>query len=60
MALRFYSNPLGCGVPIILPSTVLTKIVHGQSVRPHSWPWQVALIDTTDETQFCGGTEQWK
>ena len=44
-----------CGVPLVQANTIMTKIVYGQSVRPHSWPWQVALIDTTDETQFCGG-----
>lgn len=36
-------------------STIVTKIVYGQTAKAHSWPWQVALIDKTDETQFCGG-----
>ncbi|GAU92522.1 hypothetical protein RvY_04593 [Ramazzottius varieornatus] len=45
-----------CGVPLVPANTIMTKIVYGQSVKPHSWPWQVALIDTTDETQFCGGS----
>ncbi|XP_055355669.1 uncharacterized protein LOC129601002 [Paramacrobiotus metropolitanus] len=45
-----------CGVPSIPPSELVSKIIFGQTVRPHSWPWQIALIDNSQETQFCGGS----
>ena len=39
-----------------------TKVVSGQTARPHSWPWQVQLRRTTSGSHFCGGSlinDQW-
>lgn len=30
----------GCGLPTFPP--VLNRVVAGEDVRPHSWPWQVS------------------
>ncbi|KAM4738195.1 chymotrypsin-C-like [Anableps anableps] len=52
----------GCGSPTFHP--VVSRVVNGVDVRPHSWPWQVSLQCKIDGewTHSCGGTvisEQW-
>lgn len=46
-----------CGKSTIKPALDFRghKIVGGVEVVPHSWPWQVALL-TTSNFQFCGGS----
>ncbi|XP_056130468.1 chymotrypsin-C-like [Lampris incognitus] len=52
----------GCGLPTFPP--VVTRVVGGQDVRPHSWPWQISL-QYNRQGQWrhtCGGTlisDQW-
>ncbi|XP_065407884.1 elastase-1-like [Chrysemys picta bellii] len=51
--------PTNCGVPYFQPNTV-ERIISGNEVRPHSWPWQVSLqVWTRTNSKFihvCGGT----
>uniref|UniRef100_A0A8C5F014 Peptidase S1 domain-containing protein n=1 Tax=Gopherus evgoodei TaxID=1825980 RepID=A0A8C5F014_9SAUR len=51
--------PTNCGVPYFQPNTV-ERIVSGNEVRPHSWPWQVSLqVWSRTNSKFihvCGGT----
>uniref|UniRef100_A0A8C0HGF8 Peptidase S1 domain-containing protein n=1 Tax=Chelonoidis abingdonii TaxID=106734 RepID=A0A8C0HGF8_CHEAB len=51
--------PTNCGVPYVQPNTV-ERIISGNEVRPHSWPWQVSLqVWTRTNSKFihvCGGT----
>uniref|UniRef100_A0A3B4TA27 pancreatic elastase II n=1 Tax=Seriola dumerili TaxID=41447 RepID=A0A3B4TA27_SERDU len=46
----------GCGVPTFPP--VLSRVVAGEDVRPHSWPWQVrsSLNVSGRWMHVCGGT----
>ncbi|XP_062316169.1 chymotrypsin-like elastase family member 2A isoform X1 [Osmerus eperlanus] len=37
----FVAGAYGCGLPTFPP--VLTRVVGGDDVRQHSWPWQVSL-----------------
>lgn len=36
----------GCGLPTFPP--VLSRVVAGEDVRPHSWPWQVRSAPQTE------------
>ncbi|XP_052791110.1 LOW QUALITY PROTEIN: coagulation factor XI-like [Mya arenaria] len=31
------------------------RIVQGHEARKHAWPWQISILEKTEE-QFCGGT----
>ncbi|XP_069545279.1 chymotrypsin-like elastase family member 2A [Brachyistius frenatus] len=46
----------GCGLPTFPPA--LTRVVAGEDVRPHSWPWQVSLQSDSSGRwrHVCGGT----
>uniref|UniRef100_A0A3P8T9H1 pancreatic elastase II n=1 Tax=Amphiprion percula TaxID=161767 RepID=A0A3P8T9H1_AMPPE len=46
----------GCGRPTFPP--VLNRVVAGEDVRPHSWPWQVSLQSDSSGrwSHVCGGT----
>ncbi|XP_031421444.2 chymotrypsin-like elastase family member 2A, partial [Clupea harengus] len=46
----------GCGLPTFPP--VVKRVVGGEDVRPHSWPWQISLqYNRNGEwTHTCGGT----
>uniref|UniRef100_A0A3P8UYR6 chymotrypsin n=1 Tax=Cynoglossus semilaevis TaxID=244447 RepID=A0A3P8UYR6_CYNSE len=52
----------GCGTPAITPVvTGYARIVNGEEAKPHSWPWQVSLQQSTG-FHFCGGSlinENW-
>ncbi|KAF7655245.1 hypothetical protein LDENG_00058760 [Lucifuga dentata] len=52
----------GCGLPTFPP--VVSRVVGGQDVRAHSWPWQISLQYNREGEwrHTCGGTlisEQW-
>uniref|UniRef100_A0A3Q2UDX9 Elastase 2 like n=1 Tax=Fundulus heteroclitus TaxID=8078 RepID=A0A3Q2UDX9_FUNHE len=52
----------GCGNPTFQP--VVSRVVNGEDVRPHSWPWQISLqYNSNGEWRHtCGGTlisDQW-
>ncbi|KAM4571681.1 chymotrypsin-like elastase family member 2A [Fundulus diaphanus] len=52
----------GCGNPTFEP--VVSRVVNGEDVRPHSWPWQISLQYNSngDWRHTCGGTlisDQW-
>uniref|UniRef100_A0A674MS80 pancreatic elastase II n=1 Tax=Takifugu rubripes TaxID=31033 RepID=A0A674MS80_TAKRU len=52
----------GCGQPTFPPS--VSRVVNGEDVNPHSWPWQISLqYNRNGEWRHtCGGTlisEQW-
>ncbi|XP_054905474.1 elastase 2 like [Poeciliopsis prolifica] len=52
----------GCGNPTFQP--VVSRVVNGEDVRPHSWPWQISLqYNSNGEWRHtCGGTlisSQW-
>uniref|UniRef100_A0A8C1CIQ4 chymotrypsin n=1 Tax=Cyprinus carpio carpio TaxID=630221 RepID=A0A8C1CIQ4_CYPCA len=54
--LAFFGAAYGCGVPAIPPVVSgYSRIVNGEEARPHSWPWQVSLQDSTG-FHFCGGS----
>ncbi|XP_028396414.1 MAM and LDL-receptor class A domain-containing protein 2-like [Dendronephthya gigantea] len=39
-----------------------SRVVSGQTARPHSWPWQVSFRRTGSTFHFCGGSlisDQW-
>uniref|UniRef100_A0A8C6WM39 pancreatic elastase II n=1 Tax=Neogobius melanostomus TaxID=47308 RepID=A0A8C6WM39_9GOBI len=46
----------GCGLPTYPP--VLSRVVGGDDVRPHSWPWQISLESGRygHWSHACGGT----
>ncbi|XP_054905471.1 chymotrypsin-like elastase family member 2A isoform X1 [Poeciliopsis prolifica] len=46
----------GCGFPTFPP--FLNRVVAGEDVRPHSWPWQVSLQSNSRGrwSHVCGGT----
>ncbi|XP_068098412.1 chymotrypsin-C-like [Hyperolius riggenbachi] len=52
-----------CGVPAVAPK--LTRVVNGEDVVPHSWPWQISLQYQGASGNWghtCGGTlitDQW-
>uniref|UniRef100_A0A8C2JXL8 pancreatic elastase II n=1 Tax=Cyprinus carpio TaxID=7962 RepID=A0A8C2JXL8_CYPCA len=52
----------GCGLPTYPP--VITRVVGGVDVRPHSWPWQISLQYKSGSSWYhtCGGSlisDQW-
>uniref|UniRef100_A0AAY4B8U7 pancreatic elastase II n=1 Tax=Denticeps clupeoides TaxID=299321 RepID=A0AAY4B8U7_9TELE len=50
-------EPYGCGRPTFPPS--VNRVVGGDDVRPHSWPWQVSLQYRGSSGSYhhtCGGT----
>uniref|UniRef100_A0A665SXJ6 pancreatic elastase II n=1 Tax=Echeneis naucrates TaxID=173247 RepID=A0A665SXJ6_ECHNA len=49
-------NTCGCGLPTFPP--VLSRVVSGEDVRPHSWPWQISLQSGSSGRwrHVCGGT----
>ncbi|KAI3357301.1 hypothetical protein L3Q82_015751, partial [Scortum barcoo] len=56
------SSAYGCGRPTFNP--VVTRVVGGVDVRPHSWPWQISLQYNREGEwrHTCGGTlisDQW-
>uniref|UniRef100_A0A8C6TEC9 Granzyme M n=1 Tax=Neogobius melanostomus TaxID=47308 RepID=A0A8C6TEC9_9GOBI len=52
----FYTAAWGCGLPTYPP--VLSRVVGGDDVRPHSWPWQISLESGRygHWSHACGGT----
>ncbi|OQV17867.1 putative Serine protease 29 [Hypsibius exemplaris] len=61
----------GCGYPVHEPDLLVhsglrqqiaalsrpnEKIVGGTEARPHSWPWQVAMLTVASGLQICGGS----
>jgi hypothetical protein len=49
--------PSECGVSATKPFlSTKQKIVGGIEARPHSWPWQVALVVGKEEALACGGS----
>nr|XP_055023656.1 chymotrypsin-like elastase family member 2A [Misgurnus anguillicaudatus] len=46
----------GCGLPTYPP--VVKRVVGGEDVRPHSWPWQISLQYSSGGNwhHTCGGT----
>ncbi|KAM9299531.1 chymotrypsin-C-like [Gastrophryne carolinensis] len=52
-----------CGVPAVPPK--VSRVVNGEDVVPHSWPWQISLqyqVTSGVWGHTCGGTlisEQW-
>ncbi|KAM6928617.1 chymotrypsin-like elastase family member 2A [Lycodopsis pacificus] len=50
------ASAYGCGLPTFPP--VLSRVVAGEDVRPHSWPWQVSLQSDSSGRwrHVCGGT----
>merc|ERR1712002_743931 len=58
----FVAGAYGCGMPTYPP--VITRVVGGDEVREHSWPWQASLQYKSGSTFYhtCGGTlisSQW-
>jgi len=58
----FVAGAYGCGMPTFPPT--LTKVVGGDDVREHSFPWQVSLQYKSGSNFYhtCGGTliaSQW-
>ncbi|XP_006785543.1 elastase 2 like [Neolamprologus brichardi] len=58
----FVAGAYGCGLPTIPP--VISRVVGGHDVKPHSWPWQVSLQYNSagNWRHTCGGTlisDQW-
>lgn len=59
----FY-QPCACGCPSIEPSfnnttRVAGRIVHGETARAHSWPWQMLLLifnENATPIYMCGAT----
>ncbi|CAF1119608.1 unnamed protein product [Adineta steineri] len=57
-------EPCRCGCPSIQPlfsdgTSLISRIVNGETSRAHSWPWQVLLV-VIDRNQtpiaYCGGS----
>ncbi|GFO25752.1 plasminogen [Plakobranchus ocellatus] len=42
-----------CG---LRPREISYRVVGGQEVQPHSWPWQVAILTAKNKDHYCGGT----
>merc|ERR1712002_173219 len=58
----FVAGAYGCGMPTYPP--VITRVVGGDDVREHSWPWQASLQYKSGSNFYhtCGGTlisSQW-
>ncbi|XP_055366192.1 elastase 2 like isoform X2 [Betta splendens] len=58
----FVAGAYGCGVPTYPP--LESRVVGGEDVKPHSWPWQISLQYNSAGTwrHTCGGTlisDQW-
>ncbi|KAM4610329.1 chymotrypsin-like elastase family member 2A isoform 2-T2 [Polymixia lowei] len=58
----FVAGAYGCGLPTFPP--IVTRVVGGEDVRQHSWPWQVSLQYKSGGSFYhtCGGTlisNQW-
>ncbi|XP_029012462.1 elastase 2 [Betta splendens] len=58
----FVAGAYGCGLPTFPP--IVTRVVGGEDVRQHSWPWQVSLQYQSGSNFYhtCGGTlisSQW-
>ncbi|XP_020501674.1 chymotrypsin-like elastase family member 2A [Labrus bergylta] len=57
MVLTFVvATAYGCGLPTFPP--VLSRVVAGEDVRPHSWPWQISLQSDSSGywRHVCGGS----
>uniref|UniRef100_I3J1A8 pancreatic elastase II n=1 Tax=Oreochromis niloticus TaxID=8128 RepID=I3J1A8_ORENI len=52
----FVVGAYGCGTPTYPP--ILTRVVGGEDVRAHSWPWQISLQYKSGNSFYhtCGGT----
>ncbi|XP_029993954.1 chymotrypsin-like elastase family member 2A [Sphaeramia orbicularis] len=50
------ASAYGCGVPTFPP--VVSRVVSGEDVRPHSWPWQISVQSDSSGRwrHVCGGT----
>ncbi|XP_016891320.1 chymotrypsin-like elastase family member 2A [Cynoglossus semilaevis] len=50
------ASAYSCGVPTVPP--VVNRVVAGEDVKPHSWPWQVSLQYASSGRwrHVCGGT----
>lgn len=46
----FISSAYGCGTPTFPP--VVSRVVGGEDVRPHSWPWQVTIQELTGKLKL--------
>ncbi|XP_078002798.1 chymotrypsin-C [Phascolarctos cinereus] len=57
LLIAFLSYASSCGVPTY-PPNVASRVVGGEDVKAHSWPWQVSLQYLKDDTyrHTCGGT----
>ncbi|XP_026576693.1 chymotrypsin-C-like [Pseudonaja textilis] len=55
-ALLLVAHTWGCGHPTYVPN--ISRVVGGEDVRPHSWPWQVSLQYDKKGVwaHTCGGT----
>ncbi|XP_061592447.1 chymotrypsin-C-like [Cololabis saira] len=58
----FVAGAYGCGQPAFSP--VVNRVVGGEDVRAHSWPWQISLQYNREGEwrHTCGGTlvaQQW-
>ena len=57
-------EPCACGCPLIEPVFAdkrddAARVVNGETVRPHSWPWQMLLINfnrNVSPASYCGAT----
>jgi len=54
------SKGVGCGKQASQYQPVLpnksTRIIGGNTAKPHSWPWQVSLRSGESRFHFCGGS----
>lgn len=53
------SYPENCGKPVISPDipdlSADERIIHGTEAVPHSFPWQVSIMDELDG-HYCGAS----